>query len=204
MPDSAIFKEIQKSERRNRKTISKCSFGVSPAWIGDTPETPALNLFTNLFISSFKLLLKASPPGCLPRSTKLLAATGGWPSLNLVLPWVFLTHLPPQWALSLVLHSQGPSFCLPSWHLCKNTCRSLQFALIPVTCLTYIWFWYFIVSWYIRLLLLFGHGPALPYFFTSMLFVWDTHNSGGLIIKERKIVCLCPSVDSIRTPFSML
>lgn len=81
--------------------ISKSSFGVSPAWIDSTPEAPALNLFTNLFLP-FKLLLEAFPLGRLPRSTKLLAATGGWPCLNLVLPWVFLTHLPPQWALSLI------------------------------------------------------------------------------------------------------
>lgn len=106
MPDSGIFKEIQKSERHNRKMITKCSSGVLPVWIGSVPETPALNLFTNLFRSSFKLLLKASPLGSLPRSAKLLAASVGWPCLNLVLPWVFLTHLPPQWALSLVRHSQ--------------------------------------------------------------------------------------------------
>lgn len=100
--------------------ISKGSSGAPPAWIGSTPQTPALNLFTSLFLSSFKLLLKASPLGSLPRSTKLLAATRGWPCLNLVLPWVFLTHLPPPRALGLVLHSQRPSFHFLSWLLSKK------------------------------------------------------------------------------------
>lgn len=86
MPDSGIFKEIHKSERHNRTMISKGSFGALPGWIGSTPQTPALNLLTNLFLPSFKLLLKASPLGSLPRSTKPTAATRGWPCLNLVLP----------------------------------------------------------------------------------------------------------------------
>lgn len=154
VPDSGIFKEIQKSERHNRKMITKCSFGVLPVWIGSVPETPALNLFTNLFRSSFKLLLKASPLGSLPRSTKLLAASVGWPCLNPVLPWVFLTHLPPQWALSLVCHSQllgqafasSPGFwagtlpvrsCLP---VCPNSSHAfdIYFMLILYCLLMYL------------------------------------------------------------------
>lgn len=140
------FKEIHKSERHNREMTSKVSSGALPARIGSTPQTPTLNLFTSLFLSSFKLLLKASPLGSLPRSTKLLAATGDWPCLNLVLPWVFLTHLPPQRALGLVLHSQwlsqafasslgfcartisGPS-CLP---VCPNSSHTLDIYLILI------------------------------------------------------------------------
>lgn len=100
------LRKYKRVKDTTEKMITKCSSGVWPAWIGSVPETPALNLFTNLFPSSFKLLLKASPLGSLPRSTKLLAASVGWPCLNRVLPGVFLTHLPPQRALSLVRHSQ--------------------------------------------------------------------------------------------------
>lgn len=126
--------------------ISKVSFGALPAWIGSPPQTPTLNLFVSLFFSSFKLLLKASPLGSLPRSTKLLAATGGWPCLNLVLPWVFLTHRPPQRALGLVLHSQwlsqafasSPGFCarmisgLPCLPVCPNSSHTLDIYLILI------------------------------------------------------------------------
>lgn len=58
MPDQGIFKAIQKSERHNRKTITKRSFGILPEWIGSLPETPALSLFTNLFLSLTQAALK--------------------------------------------------------------------------------------------------------------------------------------------------
>lgn len=137
MPDSGIFKEIQKSERHNSEMITKCSSGVWPVWIGSMPETPALNLFTNLFLSPFKLLLKASPLGSLPRSAKLLAASVGWPCLNLVLPGVLLTHLPPRSATPSHQAKLLPPLpaSMREHFPFSPVCQS---ALIPSVCLTFI------------------------------------------------------------------
>lgn len=133
MPDLGIFKEIQKSERHNRKKISKCFFGALPAWIGGMPEPPALNLFTNLFLSPFKLLLKASL-GSLPRPTKPLAASLGWPCLNLAPPWVSLTQ-PPSTSVGTQPCPLHPSAGLGSplflWLLCQTLAQSLPVASLP-------------------------------------------------------------------------
>lgn len=190
--------------------ISKGSFGAPPAWIGSTPQTPALNLFTSLFLSSFKLLLKASPLGSLPRSTKLLAATRDWPCLNLVLPWVFLTHLthlPPPRALGLVLHSQrlgqastsSPGF----WARNSPVSAVCQSALIPVTSLTYIWFWFYCLLMYSPPAFIWSQACP-PLTSSCLCCLSESHLTQGSHYQEERIACLCPLVDSIRTPSSLL